>query len=59
MNNELEYGAVFVFQGRHKGRVLYYDDDGAPRTAICYVGHPIDFVGTPQHSNSIFASANY
>jgi hypothetical protein len=46
MNNELEYGAVFVFQGRHKGRVLYYDDDGAPRTAICYVGHPIDFVGT-------------
>jgi hypothetical protein len=44
--DELDYGPVFVFGGRHKGRVVYYDDNETPRTAICYVGHPLDFVGT-------------
>jgi hypothetical protein len=41
--DDLDYGPVFVFGGRHKGRVLYYETD---KTAICYVGHPVDFVGT-------------
>lgn len=44
--SDLDYGPVFVFRGRHKGRVLYYDDDFTERTAICYAGHPMDFVGT-------------
>lgn len=44
--SNLDYGPVFVFRGRHKGRVLYYDDDLTERTAICYAGHPLDFVGT-------------
>ncbi len=42
---ELEYGPVFVSGGRHKGRILYYDDDYTSRTAICYVGHPLNFCG--------------
>jgi hypothetical protein len=44
--DELDYGPVFVFRGRHKGRILYYDDDATEKTGICYVGHPLDFVGT-------------
>jgi hypothetical protein len=40
-----EYGPVFVSAGTHKGRVFYYDDDETPKTAICYVGHPLDFCG--------------
>ena len=44
--NDLDYGPVFVFRGQHKGRILYYDDNEMPKTAICYVGHPLDFVGT-------------
>jgi hypothetical protein len=44
--SELDYGPVYVFRGRHKGRVLYYDDDHTPKTAICYVGHPLSFCGT-------------
>jgi hypothetical protein len=44
--DELDYGPVFVCRGRHKGRVLYYDDNETPKTGICYVGHPLDFVGT-------------
>jgi hypothetical protein len=43
---DLDYGPVFVFQGRLKGRVLYYDDNTTSKTAICYVGHLLDFVGT-------------
>jgi hypothetical protein len=43
---ELDYGPVFVSGGRLKGRVLYYDDDYTPRTAICYIGHPLSFAGT-------------
>ena len=42
----LEYGPIYVTRGRHKGRVFYYDDDHTPKTAICYVGHPINFCGT-------------
>lgn len=44
--NDLDYGPVFVFRGRHKGRVLYHDDDLTDKTTICYAGHPLDFVGT-------------
>jgi hypothetical protein len=44
--DDLDYGPVFVFRGQHKGRILYYDDNETPKTAICYVGHPVDFVGT-------------
>ncbi|SNS95982.1 TIR domain-containing protein [Tardiphaga sp. OK246] len=44
--HELEYGPVFVFGGKHKGRVLYYDDDATEKTAICYIGHPLSFLGT-------------
>jgi hypothetical protein len=43
--NEIPYGPVYVTGGRFRGRVLYYDDDETSSTAICYVGHPIDFVG--------------
>ena len=43
---DLDYGPVFVTKGRLKGRVLYYDDDATEKTAICYVGHPLHFVGT-------------
>jgi hypothetical protein len=43
--SELEYGPVYVFGGRHKGRVLYYDDDYTSKTAICYIGHPLSFCG--------------
>jgi hypothetical protein len=43
--SELEYGPVYVFGGRHKGRILYYDDDHTSKTAICYVGHPLSFCG--------------
>lgn len=43
---ELDYGLVYVVKGRHKGRILYYDDDDTPKTAICYAGHPLDFVST-------------
>lgn len=43
---ELNYGPVYVFGGRHKGRVLYYDDDYTPKTAICYAGHPLSFCGS-------------
>lgn len=43
---ELDYGLVFIVKGRHKGRILYYDDDYTPKTTICYAGHPLDFVGT-------------
>ena len=43
---ELNYGLVYVVKGRHKGRILYYDDDDTPKTATCYAGHPLDFVGT-------------
>jgi len=42
---DLEYGPVFVTGGRHKGRVLYYDDDCTDKTAICYIGHPLSFAG--------------
>jgi hypothetical protein len=42
---ELDYGPVFVFRGRLKGRILY-DDDQTSKTAICYAGHPLDFLGT-------------
>jgi hypothetical protein len=41
--SEVEYGAVYIIGGRYKGRVLYYDDDEFRRTAICYIGHPINF----------------
>jgi hypothetical protein len=44
--DELDYGPVLVFRGRHKGRIVYYDDNESSKTAICYVGHPLDFVGT-------------
>jgi hypothetical protein len=44
--SELDYGPVFVLKGRHKGRILYYDDDDTPKIAICYVGHPLSFCGT-------------
>ncbi|WP_027519683.1 toll/interleukin-1 receptor domain-containing protein [Bradyrhizobium sp. WSM1417] len=44
--DELDYGPVFVFGGRHKGRVLYYDDNETQKMGICYVGHPVDFVGS-------------
>jgi hypothetical protein len=44
--NEVEYGPVYITGGRFRGRVMYYDDDEDSRTAICYVGHPLDFVGT-------------
>lgn len=44
--DELDYGPVFVLRGRHKGRILYYDDNETEKTGICYVGHPLDFVGT-------------
>src|SRR5208282_4248218 len=43
---ELEYGPVYVFGGRHKGRILYYDDDYTSKTAICYIVHPLSFCGT-------------
>jgi hypothetical protein len=43
--DDLDYGPVFVCGGRHKGRILYYDDDDTSKTAICYVGHPLDFAG--------------
>lgn len=43
--SEIDYGPVFVFGGRHKGRLLYYDDDHTSKTAICYVGHPLSFCG--------------
>src|SRR5262245_3135614 len=46
MTNEIEYGPVIVTGGIHRGRILYYDDDDSDKTAICYVGHPIDFCGT-------------
>jgi hypothetical protein len=42
---ELEYGPVCVTGGRHKGRILYYDDDETDKTVICYAGHPLDFLG--------------
>jgi hypothetical protein len=44
--SDLEYGPVYVLGGRHKGCVLYYDDDHTPKTAICYVGHPLSFCGS-------------
>ena len=44
--NKLAYGAVYVTQGRFRGQIMYYDDDETIRTAICYSGHPLDFVGT-------------
>jgi hypothetical protein len=40
---ELDYGPVLVSSGRHKGRILYYDDDETDRTVICYSGHPTLF----------------
>lgn len=43
---ELEYGPVYVFGGCHKGRILYYDDDHTSKTAICYIGHPVNFCGS-------------
>lgn len=43
--DEIDYGAVYIISGRHRGRVLYYDDDETSKTAICYVGHPVDFCG--------------
>jgi hypothetical protein len=43
--NHIDYGPVYIAGGRFRGRVLYYDDDEDSRTAICYVGHPLDFVG--------------
>lgn len=42
--SDLEYGPMYVVGGRHKGRVVYYDDDETSKTAICYLGHPLDFV---------------
>ncbi|MDB5479624.1 MAG: transrane sensor protein [Caulobacteraceae bacterium] len=44
-SEELEYGPVLIIGGRNKGRILYYDDDDNKKTAICYAGHPLDFVG--------------
>jgi hypothetical protein len=44
--HEVGYGAVYVAQGRFRGRIMYYDDDATSRTAICYAGHPVDFVGS-------------
>jgi TIR domain len=44
--DDLDYGPVFVLGGRHKGRVLYYDDNETERMAICYGGHPVNFVDT-------------
>jgi len=41
---DLKYGLVYVERGAHKGRIFYYDDD-EQRSAICYSGHPTDFVG--------------
>ena len=46
MSNELEYGPVVIIGGAHKGRIFYYDDDDSEKTAICYVGHPLNFCGT-------------
>src|SRR5688572_12469504 len=37
---DLEYGAVCVTHGAHKGRVGTYDDDEGAR-AIVYFGHPL------------------
>jgi hypothetical protein len=45
-DDDVDYGPVFVTAGKHKGRILYFDDTDAPRTGICYVGHPLDFVGS-------------
>jgi hypothetical protein len=42
--SELKYGSVYVHGGRFKGRMVYYDDDETSKTAICYLGHPLDFV---------------
>jgi len=42
---DLDYGPVYVTGGRHKGRILYYDDDFTEKTAICYIGHPLSFAG--------------
>jgi hypothetical protein len=39
-NPKLEYGAVIVRRGRHKGRIGEYDDDES-RSAIVYFGHPL------------------
>lgn len=41
--DELEYGIVYVTAGQFKGQIVYYDDIDR-RTAICYTGHPLDFV---------------
>jgi hypothetical protein len=43
--SELDYGPVFVLHGRHKGRILYYDDDDTSKTTVCYAGHPLSFCG--------------
>jgi hypothetical protein len=44
--SELDWGPVYVIRGAHKGRVFYYDDDYTSKTGICYVGHPLNFVGS-------------
>jgi len=41
---DIEYGLVHVTGGRFAGRMMYYDDNDDARTAICYAGHPVDFV---------------
>lgn len=49
----IEYGPVYVSRGRFRGRIMYYDDDEDRRTAICYAGHPLHFVGAydvPAHN---------
>lgn len=43
--DELSYGAVVVTKGPFKGRIMYYDDS-EHRTAFCYAGHPLHFVGS-------------
>jgi hypothetical protein len=43
--DKLPYGEVYVTKGPFSGRIMYYDDDEG-RTAICYAGHPVDFVGS-------------
>ncbi len=44
--NNLDYGPVYITGGYFRGRIMYYDDDEDDRTAICCLGHLIDFGGT-------------
>lgn len=43
---DIDYGAVYVVGGKLKGHILYYDDDETEKTAICYIGDPLNFCGS-------------